>query len=113
MEEILRQAFQLGQQWTHDINNENEPMNFNTWFNSDLVQNQVKKLNILDVRPSLPIIEKIEKDIESCYEEKTTGCSSWCGSDECSPFCGHASTYKQLSRDKLQKTIERWQGNEA
>lgn len=44
MEELLRQAFQLGQQWVHDIeyNPKKEPKNFNEWFNSDEVQRQVK-----------------------------------------------------------------------
>lgn len=44
MEELLRKAFQLGQQWVHDIeyNPEKEPTNFNEWFNSYEIQNQVK-----------------------------------------------------------------------
>ncbi len=44
MEELLRKAFQLGQQWVHDIeyNPEKEPTNFNEWFNSDEIQKQVK-----------------------------------------------------------------------
>jgi hypothetical protein len=44
MEELLRKAFQLGQQWVHDIeyNPEKEPTSFNDWFNSDEVQEQVK-----------------------------------------------------------------------
>lgn len=29
--ELLRQAFQLGQQWGQDINNGDEPENFNSW----------------------------------------------------------------------------------
>ena len=32
MEELLRQAFQLGQQWVQDMNNDKEPMNFNEWY---------------------------------------------------------------------------------
>lgn len=46
MEELLRQAFQLGQQWVQDMNNDKEPMNFNEWYASDEVQQQVKNCSI-------------------------------------------------------------------
>lgn len=42
MEELLRQAFQLGQQWVQDMNDCKEPTNFNEWYASDEVQDQVK-----------------------------------------------------------------------
>lgn len=46
MEELLRQAFQLGQQWVQDINNDKEPKSFNEWYASDEVQQQVKNCSI-------------------------------------------------------------------
>lgn len=46
MEELLRQAFQLGQQWVQDMNNDKEPKNFNEWDASDEVQQQVKNCSI-------------------------------------------------------------------
>lgn len=46
MEELLRQAFQLGQQWVQDMNNDKEPENFNEWYASDEVQQQVKNCSI-------------------------------------------------------------------
>lgn len=46
MEELLRQAFQLGQQWVQDMNNDKEPKNFNEWYDSDEVQQQVKNCSI-------------------------------------------------------------------
>ena len=46
MEELLRQAFQLGQQWVQDMNNDKEPTNFNEWYASDEVQEQVKNCSI-------------------------------------------------------------------
>lgn len=46
MEELLRQAFQLGQQWVQDMNNDKEPKNFNEWYASDEVQQQVKNCSI-------------------------------------------------------------------
>lgn len=46
MEELLRQAFQLGQQWVQDMNNDKEPQNFNEWYASDEVQQQVKNCSI-------------------------------------------------------------------
>ena len=33
MEELLREAFRLGQQWVKDINDEKEPESFTEWFN--------------------------------------------------------------------------------
>ena len=49
MEELLRLAFQLGQQWVQDMNNDKEPTNFNEWYASDEVQKQVKNCSIPDV----------------------------------------------------------------
>jgi hypothetical protein len=49
MKEILRTAFTLGQQWVQDMNNDKEPINFNDWYNSDEVQQQLKILNLPDV----------------------------------------------------------------
>lgn len=46
MEELLRQAFQLGQQWVQDMNNDKEPTNFNDWYASDEVQEQVENCSI-------------------------------------------------------------------
>jgi hypothetical protein len=54
MEELLRQAFQLGQQWVQDINNEKESTNFNEWYASKEVQEQVKNCSIPAVIESLP-----------------------------------------------------------
>lgn len=53
MEELLRQAFQLGQQWVQDINNDKEPKNFNEWYSSDEVQEQVKNCSIPAVMESV------------------------------------------------------------
>ena len=36
--ELLREAFQLGQQWVHDINNDKEVTSFNDWLLSKEVQ---------------------------------------------------------------------------
>lgn len=52
MEELLRQAFQLGQQWVQDMNNDKEPTNFNEWYASGEVQEQVKNCSIPAVMPS-------------------------------------------------------------
>lgn len=52
MEELLRQAFQLGQQWVQDMNNDKEPKNFNEWYASDEVQQQVKNCSIPAVTTS-------------------------------------------------------------
>lgn len=49
MEELLRQAFQLGQQWVQDMNNDKKPTNFNDWYNSDETQSDLKKLLVADV----------------------------------------------------------------
>lgn len=49
MEELLRKAFQLGQQWVHDMNCDKELTNFNDWYASDEVQEQVKKCSVLVV----------------------------------------------------------------
>lgn len=46
MEEILRQAFQLGQQWVQDMDNDKEPTSFNEWYASDEVQEVVKNCPI-------------------------------------------------------------------
>lgn len=43
MEELLREAFQLGQQWLQDMNNDKEPLNFNDWFNSEETQEKIKQ----------------------------------------------------------------------
>lgn len=52
MEELLKQAFQLGQQWVQDMNNDKEPKNFNEWYASDEVQQKVKNCSIPAVMPS-------------------------------------------------------------
>ena len=44
MEELLRQAFQLGQQWVQETNNDNESMNFNEWYNSNEVKYMIGKI---------------------------------------------------------------------
>jgi len=44
MEELLRTAFTLGQQWVQDMNNDKEPINFNDWYKSDETQQQLKIL---------------------------------------------------------------------
>lgn len=46
MEDLLREAFQLGQQWVQDMNNDQEPTDFNTWYNSDDTQGRVKNCSI-------------------------------------------------------------------
>jgi hypothetical protein len=46
MEDLLREAFQLGQQWVQDMNNDQEPTDFNTWYNSDDTQERVKNCSI-------------------------------------------------------------------
>lgn len=46
MEDLLRQAFKLGQQWVQDMNNDKEPINFNKWYTSNEVQQQLKKCYI-------------------------------------------------------------------
>ena len=46
MEELLKYAFQLGQQWVQDMNNDKEPTNFNQWYASNEVQEQVKNCSI-------------------------------------------------------------------
>jgi hypothetical protein len=53
MEDLLREAFQLGQQWVKDMNNEQEPTDFNTWYNSDDTQGRVKNCSIHAVMPRL------------------------------------------------------------
>lgn len=53
MEELLRQAFQLGQQWVQDMNNDKEPTNFNEWYASDEVQEQVNNCSISAVSKSV------------------------------------------------------------
>ena len=44
MEDLLRQAFQLGQQWVQDVNNDKQPVNFNQWFTSSEIQKQISNI---------------------------------------------------------------------
>ena len=74
----------------------------------DYLEKKVENLTISGVRLSLPSVDQIEKDIKSCYETKWSGCSQWCGSDDCSPDCANSSEYEELDRDKLKAVIERW-----
>jgi hypothetical protein len=48
MKDLLREAFQLGQQWAQDINNDKEPTDFNSWYNS----NRARKYNCSPQRRS-------------------------------------------------------------
>jgi regulator of replication initiation timing len=46
MEDLLREAFQLGQQWVQDMSNEKQPTDFNSWYSSDKTQERVKNCSI-------------------------------------------------------------------
>jgi hypothetical protein len=48
MEDLLREAFQLGQQWVQDMSNDKEPTDFNSWYNSNETQEKVKNCSIPD-----------------------------------------------------------------
>lgn len=54
MEELLREAFKLGQQWVKDINDEKEPVSFTEWFSKQLI--------LPDVSGSLLEIDLIDWD---------------------------------------------------
>ena len=45
MEKLLREAFQLGQQWVQDINNEQEPISFNEWYEEIKTQIDTRKMS--------------------------------------------------------------------
>ena len=57
MEELLREAFKLGQQWVKDINDEKEPESFTDWFNkrkeaideTALIKHELELLSLPDV----------------------------------------------------------------
>ena len=73
MEEILRQAFQLGQQWVQDMNNEKEPTSFNDWFNSKKTQEQVKNCSIPVVSESFKVQSYSffkKDDVKYCHWSK-------------------------------------------
>ena len=53
MEDLLREAFQLGQQWVQDTNNDKEPTNFNTWYRGEGTQKQLKNCSIPDFSDSV------------------------------------------------------------
>lgn len=81
MEELLRQAFQLGQQWVQDMNNDKEPTNFNEWYSSNEVQEQVKNC-------SIPAVSRRSEQLvcDMCGSSKLEEC----GSNEYScEECGH------------------------
>lgn len=60
MEELLREAFQLGQQWVKDINDGIEPINFNQWYD------QISK----DIKPNhFELIQKLNHKLEE-YKSK-------------------------------------------
>lgn len=65
MEELLRQAFQLGQQWVQDMNNDKEPTNFNQWYASNEVQEQVKNCSIPAVISSVCSCDNVHGEIET------------------------------------------------
>jgi hypothetical protein len=74
MEDLLRQAFQLGQQWVQDVNNDKQPVNFNQWFNSSEIQKQIN--NILSPERKLLIaLRNIEK---CCNNNNPTHKEIWC-----------------------------------
>lgn len=45
MEKLLREAFQLGQQWVQDMNNDEEPISFNEWFEETKTQIDTRKMS--------------------------------------------------------------------
>ena len=45
MEKLLREAFQLGQQWVQDMNNDEEPISFNEWFEETKTQIDARKMS--------------------------------------------------------------------
>lgn len=81
MEELLRTAFTVGQQWVHDMYNDKEVVSFNEWYNSDEVQQQVKILNKHFVSNN-----EAESEVAVCpacgvkHTETDCGgyCSAWC-----------------------------------
>ena len=46
MEELLRQAFQHGQQWVQDMINGEEPTSFNDWYASYKVHEKIRTFYI-------------------------------------------------------------------
>lgn len=76
MEELLKQAFQLGQQWVQDMNNDKEPTTFNEWYISDKVQIQVKNNSIHTARKSV------------CETFKCDNCGMVRSNDSCN-ICGN------------------------
>ena len=78
MEELLRQAFQLGQQWVQDMNNDKEPTNFNQWYASNEVQEQVKNcVYTPTVIKSCETCSKLGecKIVQSCKERGNNHCA--------------------------------------
>ena len=72
MEELLREAFQLGQQWSHDMQfNDEEPINFNDWLRSDEIQEKIK---LIKGEPKLRDCSTCEHFWVSKYVEPCYGC---------------------------------------
>ena len=83
-EELLRQAFELGQQWVQDMNNDKQPTNFNEWYASNEVQQQVKKCDLADVVGSE---ERAELVCGFCGTNKAEVCFK-CHTNECVSAAG-------------------------
>jgi len=66
MEELLREAFTLGQQWVQDMNNDKDPINFNDWYNS---KKKMKFFNLLDIKKETKMLTIFLESYKQNYWE--------------------------------------------
>jgi len=64
MEELLREAFKLGQQWVKDIDNEKEPESFTEWFNK-----RKEAINYTRCCEELPTSTQLLSDCKKRFKE--------------------------------------------
>lgn len=61
MEDILREAFKLGQQWVKDMDDGKEPLSFNDWYKSNKI-NELEKENIILKESVNEVIDLLNSD---------------------------------------------------
>jgi hypothetical protein len=68
MEDLLREAFQLGQQWLKDMEEDKDPISFNEWYNSkqDVIHNAS---SVLDVIKTIPQQRQVQYDLQRQLRE--------------------------------------------
>lgn len=79
-EELLREAFRLGQQWVHDQYNGGDAVTFNEWYNSKTTQDSLKKLRLGGVMVSDADIalEAVSENVDLIRREGFIQGAKWC-----------------------------------